>query len=89
MVHGLQADQSSNLQSRSHEPVLHGRSSWTVSQPLPPFFGFVNTDLVFVSTPLSQSLVHFDQPDHSDIKQSTGHFFCPHSLLGLCHNPCR
>jgi len=31
-------------------------------------------------TPFSQSLVHLDQPDHSDSPQSTGHLNCLHFL---------
>merc|ERR1719379_2652710 len=65
--------QSSSAQSRSQEPVLHGSSSWTVSHDLPPFFAFVRTERVRIRTPLSHSFVHLDQPDHSDITQSTGH----------------
>jgi hypothetical protein len=53
--------------------VLHGLASLTAEQPLPPFFGFVRIERVRSSTPPSQSFEHFDQPDHLDIKQSTGH----------------
>jgi hypothetical protein len=52
---------------------LHGLASLTAEQLLPPFLGFVKIDRVRSSTPPSQSLEHFDQPDHLDIKQSTGH----------------
>jgi hypothetical protein len=61
------------VQSRSQDPVLQGLPSLTAEQPLPPFFGFVRIDRVLSSTPPSQSLEHFDHPDHRDIKQSTGH----------------
>merc|ERR1719183_1650269 len=73
MEHGDHAVHSSRVQSRSHDPVLQGRPSLTAVQPLPPFLGFVRTDRVLSSTPPSQSLEHFDHPDHLDMRQSTGH----------------
>jgi hypothetical protein len=71
--HGDHDVQSSRVQSRSHDPVLQGRCSLTASHIFPPFLGFVKTDRVFSSTPPSQSLEHFDHPDHLDIRQLTGH----------------
>jgi len=34
-------------------------------------------------TPPSHSAEHFDQPDHSDIGQSIGHFTCPQRFIFL------
>merc|ERR1719473_127013 len=73
MEHGDHDVHSSRVQSRSQDPVLQGLPSLTALQPFPPFFGFVRIERVRSSTPPSQSLEHFDQPDHLDIKQSTGH----------------
>jgi len=73
MEQGDHEVQSSNVQSRSHEPVLHGSASATAEQPRPTFFVFVMMDRVLCLTPPSQSFEHFDQPDHLDIMQSTGH----------------
>jgi len=73
MEHGDHAVHSSKVQSLSHEPVLQGRASATAEQPLPPFFVFTMMDRVLCSTPPSQSLEHFEKPDHLDIEQSTGH----------------
>jgi hypothetical protein len=83
MEQGDQAVQSSRVQSRSQEPVLQGLPSLTAEQPFPPFFGFVRMDRVRSSTPPSQSLEHFDQPDHLDIKQSTGHLNWLHFLIAV------
>merc|ERR1719161_2414177 len=47
---------------------------------MPPFFGFTRMLRVCDSTPPSHSAVHFDQPDHADMTQSTGHLYCPHRL---------
>jgi hypothetical protein len=55
--------------------VLHASVSSAVLHEIPPFFGFTISERVRERTPPSQSAVHFDQPDHSDISQSTGHFF--------------
>jgi len=44
-------------------------------------FSQVISDQVWDRTPPSQSAVHFDQPDHSDITQSTGHFFWLHFFV--------
>merc|ERR1719163_2336866 len=83
MEHGDQAVQSSRVQSRSHEPVLHGRASLTAPQPLPPFLGLVKIERVRSCTPPSQSLEHLDHPDHLDIKQSTGHLNWLHFLMAM------
>merc|ERR1719240_726457 len=81
MEQGDQDVQSSRVQSRSQEPVLQGRPSLTAEQPFPPFLGLVKIERVRSSTPPSQSLEHFDQPDHLDIKQSTGHLNWLHFLM--------
>merc|ERR1719238_2718107 len=81
MEQGDQDVQSSRVQSRSQEPVLQGLPSLTAEHPLPPFLGLVRMDRVRSSTPPSQSFEHFDQPDHLDIKQSTGHLNWLHFLV--------
>jgi len=48
--HGLRSAHEYNLQSRAHGDVLHGRSSWTKSQSLPPFLGLVRADCAFIIT---------------------------------------
>merc|ERR1719236_205188 len=78
MEQGAQLVQSSRVQSRSQEPVLQDSSSCTVSQPIPPFLAFVRIERVLIMMPPSHSLEHLDQPDHSDMRQSTGHFTCLH-----------
>merc|ERR1719359_2210423 len=83
MEQGDQDVQSSRVQSRSQEPVLQGRPSLTAEQPFPPFLGLVKIERVRSSTPPSQSLEHFDQPDHLDIKQSTGHLNWLHFLMAM------
>jgi hypothetical protein len=40
---------------------------------MPPFFGWTRMLRVRPWAPPSQSLLHFDQPDHFDITQFTGH----------------
>mmetsp|Transcript_26061 Transcript_26061/g.82396 ORF Transcript_26061/g.82396 Transcript_26061/m.82396 type:complete len:243 (+) Transcript_26061:1025-1753(+) len=81
MVHGVQSLHCESLQSRSQEPVWQGRDSCTASHFWPPFLGLLTTDRDLTWTPLSQSLVHLDQPDHADIWQFLSHlrwahFFC-------------
>jgi hypothetical protein len=66
-------DQEASVQSRSQDPVLQPRISEALSHSLPPFLALVITARVRICTPPSQSLVHFDQPDHSETTQSTGH----------------
>jgi len=67
-------------QSRSQDIVLHGRASSTVLHICPPLDGLVKMLRVCPCTPPSQSAVHFDQPDHSDMSQLTGHFNWLHFL---------
>jgi hypothetical protein len=45
---------------------------------MPPFFALVRIERVLNLVPPSQSFVHFDQPDHSDSTQLTGHLICLH-----------
>jgi hypothetical protein len=73
-----------SLQFRSQEPVLHGRVSWTVLQEDPPFFGCTRMLRVRDCAPPSQSLLHFENDDHLDILQSTGHLNWLHFLLFDC-----
>merc|ERR1719456_2190170 len=61
--------------------VLQGRDSSTVLQEVPPCIGLARMSRVRDSKPPSQSAVHFDQPDHSDISQLTGHLFWLHFLV--------
>jgi len=53
--------------------VLHGRVSWAVLQDDPPFFGWTRMLRVRDWAPPSQSLLHFENEDHLDILQFTGH----------------
>jgi hypothetical protein len=62
-----------SLQLLSQEPVLQGFDSWAVLHDMPPFFGLVMMLRVRPLVPPSQALLHFDQPDHFDMTQSTGH----------------
>mmetsp|Transcript_123741 Transcript_123741/g.346551 ORF Transcript_123741/g.346551 Transcript_123741/m.346551 type:complete len:204 (-) Transcript_123741:1356-1967(-) len=78
IVHGDHLLQRSNLQFRSQLPVLHASVSTGVSQNLPPWFGFTSTERVFCRAPPPHSFVHFDQPDHFDMTQSTEHLYWPH-----------
>merc|ERR1719375_2316299 len=61
---GDHCDHFLSLQLRSQEPVLHGRDSAAVLHAVPPFFGCTNTLRVRPWAPPSQSLEHFDHPDH-------------------------
>ena len=79
--HGIHGVHSSRVQSRSHDMVLHASVSSAVLQEIPPFLGLVISDRVWDRTPPSQSAENFDQPDHSDITQSTGHFFWLHFFV--------
>merc|ERR1719329_573538 len=72
---GVQSVHRASLQSRSQDMVLQASVSSLVLQAKPPFFGLVTRLRVCERTPPSQSAVHFDQPDHSDMTQSTSHFF--------------
>merc|ERR1719230_2077380 len=78
---GVQSVQRARVQSRSHDMVLHASVSSAVLQAKPPFFGLTMSERVRERTPPSQSAVHLDQPDHSDISQSTGHFFWLHFIV--------
>merc|ERR1740138_1192542 len=81
--HGVQGVQRARVQSRSQDMVLQASVSSAVLQESPPFIGFVIKERVRERTPPSQSAVHLDQPDHSDITQSTGHFFWLHFAVRL------
>jgi hypothetical protein len=70
---GDHLDHFLSLQLRSHEPTLHALNSWFVLHDMPPFLGLVMMLRVWPWVPPSHSLLHFDQPDHRDITQSTGH----------------
>merc|ERR1719171_736699 len=70
--HGSQFVHSMSVQSRSHEPVLHGCSSNVVSHSVPPFLGLVRIERVFPCVPPPHSLEQALQSDHSDCTQLTG-----------------
>lgn len=68
------------VQSLSQDIVLQGRASSTVLHESPPFIGLWRMLRVCPCTPPSQSAVHLDHPDHSDISQFTGHLIWLHFL---------
>merc|ERR1719446_1120195 len=78
---GSQGVHLERRQSRSQDMVLQASVSSAVLQARPPFFGLTIRERVRERTPPSQSAVHLDQPDHSDISQSIGHFFWLHFLV--------